>query len=359
MHSELLESDDSLVRTRASHKASPSLRYKFVDNAKAVGIVLVLLGHSKGMPAGLLNMIYGFHMPLFFFLSGYLLKPERLADSPRQAGERLLRTLGVPYVFFFVLSYVYWLITRDIGYKAEKFEHVPWYDPFTGLISGLGGDLYVNPPLWFFPCLLLTALAYHLSRSVLSARNAVVGMTAVAALVCLWANDPAYRLPWGLDVMWVALAFYAAGHYLRDHMVALARLIKAGVPLWVAILVGWVLLSVVNGHADLAEMRFGSEPLLYIPVAVLGIVMVLIGAHLMPALRITRWLSDNTLIIFPTHMLVFSVINGAASATRLVPVNQQYEVLWGLSVTATTLLLSVPVVYLLRRSVPAMLGRSA
>ncbi|MFA9441842.1 acyltransferase family protein [Uliginosibacterium sp. sgz301328] len=358
MHSELLEAG-ARMRARAVGKAGPVTRYKFVDNAKALGIVLVLLGHSKGMPAGMLNLIYGFHMPLFFFLSGYLLKPARLADPVNTAGVRLLRALAVPYVFFFGISYLYWLLTRDIGYKAERFENLTWHDPLAGLFSGLGSDLYINPPLWFFPGLLVTALAYHLIRKVLSSRGTVIASVAVAVGVCALASDPEYRLPLGLDTLWVALPFYAMGQYARDNLWMLARLARVGAPALLCMMVTWILLSFANGHADLAEMLFGAEPLLYVPIATLAVMLVTIGAHRVPASRVARWLSDNTLIIFPTHMLVFSVLSGTASALGLVPVEDQYTPVWAIGVTVLTLCLTVPLAWALRRMPPALLGRTA
>lgn len=42
-----------------------------VDIAKGIGILLVVYGHLKN-PFN--PFIYAFHMPLFFFLSGFLLK---------------------------------------------------------------------------------------------------------------------------------------------------------------------------------------------------------------------------------------------------------------------------------------------
>lgn len=47
-------------------------RIKWIDNARAIGILLVVLGHSL-IPASIQTYIYSFHMPLFFFLSGLFL----------------------------------------------------------------------------------------------------------------------------------------------------------------------------------------------------------------------------------------------------------------------------------------------
>lgn len=55
--------------------------YKEIDIAKGITIILVILGHAlpnlngevpKGFPDILMQVIYSFHMPVFFFLSGLL-----------------------------------------------------------------------------------------------------------------------------------------------------------------------------------------------------------------------------------------------------------------------------------------------
>lgn len=44
-----------------------------VDVAKGIGILLVILGHLKNP---LMDFIYAFHMPLFFFVSGMFVKKD-------------------------------------------------------------------------------------------------------------------------------------------------------------------------------------------------------------------------------------------------------------------------------------------
>ena len=45
----------------------------YITIAKAMGILLMVIGHS-GCPQVLFRIIYLFHMPLFFFLSGIFAK---------------------------------------------------------------------------------------------------------------------------------------------------------------------------------------------------------------------------------------------------------------------------------------------
>ena len=51
------------------------IRYRFIDIARGIAIIVVVLGHSFSSADCPMNkMILGFHMPLFFFLSGVFAK---------------------------------------------------------------------------------------------------------------------------------------------------------------------------------------------------------------------------------------------------------------------------------------------
>ena len=47
-------------------------RLDYVDYARGVGVILMLIGHL-GFGDGVYKVIYSFHMPLFFLISGYIL----------------------------------------------------------------------------------------------------------------------------------------------------------------------------------------------------------------------------------------------------------------------------------------------
>lgn len=69
---------------------------KTVSIAKGVGISLMVIGHS-GSPELLFRFIYLFHMPLFFFLSGYLFKSDYL-DKKKLFVQRRIKGLYLPYI---------------------------------------------------------------------------------------------------------------------------------------------------------------------------------------------------------------------------------------------------------------------
>ena len=60
-------------------KMADTKRLHWIDTLKAIGIMLVFLGHS-GAPFH--DGIYLFHMPLFFIISGFLWNMDKYASMP-------------------------------------------------------------------------------------------------------------------------------------------------------------------------------------------------------------------------------------------------------------------------------------
>lgn len=144
-------------------------RLEWLDCLKAFAIFLVTLGHVFG-GLGLSgstprNVIYAFHMPLFFGISGYLAahalvnKNGTVAMSSGEACRFALRkahSLLLPYVLAPLLLWplFYGYISRD-GYFAEAARHM----------------FIENTSLWFLPCLFLLMNVFAvvaLTRNVLA-----------------------------------------------------------------------------------------------------------------------------------------------------------------------------------------------
>jgi fucose 4-O-acetylase-like acetyltransferase len=52
-------------------------RLAYVDIAKGVAMLLVIIGHCSYSEKILVGWLYSFHMPLFFALSGFTFRPEK------------------------------------------------------------------------------------------------------------------------------------------------------------------------------------------------------------------------------------------------------------------------------------------
>ena len=68
-------------------------RKTYVDVLKGLCICLIIIGHCS-IPSIGLRLIYLFHVPMFFFLSGYFFKDRPLFEEGKRAGRALLWPYG-------------------------------------------------------------------------------------------------------------------------------------------------------------------------------------------------------------------------------------------------------------------------
>ena len=80
---------------------SPAQRIEWIDNAKGIGIILVIIGHIHFCPSSLKTFLCAFHMPLFFFLFGVTFKKEKynnalelLRDKTKKIVSKLINQKG-------------------------------------------------------------------------------------------------------------------------------------------------------------------------------------------------------------------------------------------------------------------------
>ena len=337
-------------------------RFTHVDIMKAIGIVLVVVGHSPGLNPFTKNVIYSFHMPLFFFISGLLLSENKLSMPYKAYFSSLWKGLGIPYLFFFLVSYLYWLPTHEMAASAAKYGEASWWEPLLGVLIGNGDALFVNVVLWFFTCLFTTSLIFFWARKYFSATFLMVAFN-FTGLVFTLIYDPAWpRLPWGLDNAVVALSFYATGHFFRRYQDAiLQRTSKTSARmLALLMLAGVVYLASINGEVDLNTLYFGSQRPLFFISAYMGILALFYFSVSLPTTAVFQWLSKNTIIIFPIHLLMFSVFTGVAVVVFGLPRSfKESSFIWATLFPVLALLASYPASLFLQRYFPMVFGKGA
>lgn len=101
-----------------------SNRVYWVDVAKALAIILVVIGHM-GFPEEVRTVIYGFHMPLFFLLSGIFVSTK---EDFRSFFAKKARTLLIPYLCFNAIFIAFDLAQSIIvGHNYSLGQFCDWY----------------------------------------------------------------------------------------------------------------------------------------------------------------------------------------------------------------------------------------
>ena len=91
-------------------------RIQWIDTAKGIGIICVILGHLYA--PGLFIFIYSFHIPLFFFLSGYLFNGK---SCFKEFVKSKIKGLLIPYIVLGVPLLVLSTIYESKGFSIDVF----------------------------------------------------------------------------------------------------------------------------------------------------------------------------------------------------------------------------------------------
>ena len=119
------------------------MRDKKVDFVKGILILCVVIGHSN-IDQRIIDIIFWFHMPCFFMISGYLAKKTENETLPVFC-IRNAKNLLIPYFFFFIIE--------SICYRDFTLERV---------VKILYGGKRIGGVFWFITVLLIAKCVDHI-----------------------------------------------------------------------------------------------------------------------------------------------------------------------------------------------------
>jgi len=337
------------------------LRITWIDNAKALGILAIVVGHDPALSPEWRAFLYTFHVPLFFFLAGYLIKPKTLEEPFLDTARRSARRLLVPYLFFWLLAFGLWALVQWADGSAT------WHDPHTlgtqlwGLMAATPAALSdVDGPLWFYSALFGVTLAFWWIAHLPGRWALPWSLLALAGLGVAAPKVLPNMFPWNLNVICVATLFYTAGYLMqRGQWLSSIRLPPPLVSLLAAVgLISTVCVARLNHQPDLAWENFGDSYFLYLMGAFAGILATLMVGSLLPPSRVAKFLSENSLILFSLHYPFFVVTTAVAVDFFHQPSDFSDRVP-ALFYPAVSLVVCVPLCFVLRRYAPWALGLNA
>lgn len=268
-------------------------RLAWLDMAKGYGILLVILGHIV-VEEPYHSLIYSFHMPLFFFLSGIVYRSD-VGFVPFV--KKKAKSLLLPYLFLGLLLAVWGVLIETL---KSGFHLQTIWEELEGLIVQRQWT-----SAWFLPCLFLTSVIYHLLRRAIRKRSVLVLLLcAVSVAMRLYYRYVGVILPWNLDRALASLIFFGAGEWFQECRLQewvgatkqRATLI-AGVSLLLLVSCHLLFTNAFGGLLDFSHAYFPSGTHF---VAFFGIAMVVAVASL-GSNRAVLYVGRNSLYYFAIH----------------------------------------------------------
>jgi len=255
-------------------------RIEYIDIARGIGILLVVLGHNDFGYISLFGykLIYSFHMPLFFFLSGFFFNPN-LTFIPFL--KKRFHGLLKPYLVTIFLIY----------FMEISFHNMSFITAIRRIVKSFyGSALYIDwVQLWFLPHLFAVSLYAFLFFLLFGRWNnryirwvALVGTMILSSfylqrfypvtLTLFGGRYEMFGLPFSLDLVLLTGFFYILGNEVRQ-----AASEKVFENLYLLVGSGLTLLALVSffdAENDLALRIYDSYPINTVE-AITGILFVL------------------------------------------------------------------------------------
>ncbi len=291
-------------------------RIEYIDMARAIAMIFVVLGHINYANAGIKAWLYSFHMPAFFVISGLVLKIKAdysARDFWIDAKKSFIR-LMVPY-------YIWALIFADFSAKNTlkiiygSYQTIGW--------AGTLSSLWFLSVLWG-SMLMVRALSFALNDR----KNRIVRIIIAVALMLIGFIMPRihFGYPLGVNVAFVASGFLIAGNIIAPVVYRISELFYGLNSAFKRIMAAIASLAITffgtllyrfnlpeDGNVLMGSANYGN-PLFFVVVALLGCAMTLLLGIIFAGVRCNAlkkslsFIGRNSIAILMIHKTVIAAL---------------------------------------------------
>jgi len=286
-------------------------RLDYIDVAKGILIILVVLGHSS-FPFS--KYIYWFHMPSFFIISGFFIKPYQTYVLLFQNIKTLLKKLFIPYIlymtFFFLISR--WWLFRDCNWSGI-FERI------TPLLIGgreISGQYAI---FWFISTLFIAkVIVYVLNYFVKDTRKIFLASFLLFSLGSIEGYYLSTRkleilMPLNADVALIAQFFLFIGQYYYSKISKISIKLTIFLIALVALVLVLDFTGLINYNLDMKSVCYNNPLFLIIVPQIIFLIILQLSLLIVTTENIISKLlirvGKSSLTIMYLHIFVVMNLN--------------------------------------------------
>lgn len=299
-----------------------------LDIVRGILIIGVVIGHTGGKGNALHDIVFLFHMPLFFGLSGYLYKEIKF-DC--QYLKKLASRYLIPYMAYIITI----LLFLDRDFSISHLARLAY------------GGKAIYGTYWYITCLVFALLIFTFMKNHFKDKTIKCLILAGGGIAVIeshliehigFLNNPG--IPWNLDVSLMALVYIAMSYYNKDRIRKLLHSEDRQLDLTAALITALLIVfCFFNYRSGKALYYFDMKPVYYKEFFSAIVIPCLFGVVLC---RIVYWIGQIGILG-----------NGLAVLGRMtipimflhVPLNQWEEVFGYGRITYVVIGLGIPVVF--------------
>lgn len=272
-------------------------RIEYIDIAKGLGIILVVIGHcinGKTFPG---TWISSFHMPLFFILSGMCFNASSYS-SIIPFLHRRVNTLFLPLLFFSILM----IILKSL-FLPDSFTFIDLRYRFPG-----GAH-------WFVFILFLSEILFYIINNISSKK--IIKLFFIFICLIFSALFIKYKiiLPYNISSIFIATFYYGIGYIYKNNINNIIKKINGYIgKLYslILLLIPAISVCITKQTIDLSSNSIPYPMFYHIFISLIGVIGILLfskvffSSNTMIKLLII-YIGKNTLIILLLHMFFISI----------------------------------------------------
>ena len=248
-------------------------RNNYISVTKAIGIILMVVGHS-GCPSAIGRFIYLFHMPLFFVCSGYFFKEIADKASLLTFCRKRIKGLYLPYLKWSLLFLLLHNVFRHFHITGSKIYHTQDYiRQVIRLVTMTDYELLIRP-FWFIKELLFASVIVA-SISIIRARlfpniGTFTLLFFSLTIAILSKYIPLIPLIGDCSLLFLSIAYFYSGILIRKYKPSIPFTTPMIIISFFVVLIGSILFT------RTIDMRFitAKNMLPYYLISLSGVIMV-------------------------------------------------------------------------------------
>lgn len=321
-------------------------RIEYIDQIKGMAIILVVLGHTYSTGNGIIVWLNSFHMPLFFIITGYLIRyKECINGKIKFTLKNKMKSLIVPYFVFGCCLSLFYSILAKIS-DDSFWSTLVGYLKILFSLKGIG-------PFWFLPCIfiaeslfcillikknriqtyIITIILFTLGMMIHGRFNDNIGLVLIRSLIAMgfimfgyWL----YKMIYNIDINWLIII----GINLLN-----------------------IFISKYNGKVDLVSLVFNNI-YMYILCSIIGSVGIILLFKKLnyKKLKVLNYFGMNSIIILCTHSLVIQIVRllDYKIFGNILP---RFNIFEGIVFTMIILVITVPIIHMVNNKVSFLIGK--